>query len=55
MQGEGPYFEAVQLLFSQTARRLGLNTYERREYVEGEHSTFRRPTDQGGQLRLFDG
>jgi DNA repair photolyase len=55
MQGEGPYFEAVQLLFSQTARRLGLDTYERREYVAGASSTFRRPTDKGGQLRLFDG
>ena len=55
MQGEGPYFEAVQLLFSQTARRLGLDTYERREYADGAPSTFRRPTDKGGQLRLFDG
>ncbi|HWZ89127.1 MAG TPA: PA0069 family radical SAM protein [Polyangiaceae bacterium] len=55
MQGEGPYFEAVQLLFSQTARRLGLDTYERREYTDGVRSTFRRPTDKGGQLRLFDG
>jgi DNA repair photolyase len=55
MRGEGPYFEAVQLLFTQTARRLGLGTYEGGEYEEQSkvHSTFRRPTDQGGQLRLF--
>ena len=32
MQGEGPYFEAVQLLFTQTARRLGLGSYDRGEY-----------------------
>jgi hypothetical protein len=56
MRGEGPYFEAVQVLFTQTARRLGLATYERREYDEQAKvaSTFRRPTDKGGQLRLFD-
>jgi len=56
MRGEGPYFEAVQLLFEQTARRLGLGTYDRGEYDKEAklHSTFRRPTDAGGQLRLFD-
>jgi DNA repair photolyase len=55
MKGEGPYLEAVQLLFTQTARRLGLGSHERAEYDEAsrEHSTFRRPTDKGGQLRLF--
>ncbi|HEY4107155.1 MAG TPA: PA0069 family radical SAM protein [Polyangiaceae bacterium] len=56
MRGEGPYFEAVQLLFEQTAKRLGLGSYDRREYDREakERSTFRRPTDKGGQLRLFD-
>jgi DNA repair photolyase len=58
MQGEGPYIDAVRLLFEQTARRLGLGTREvgindeRPRRAEGE-TTFRRPTDQGGQLRLF--
>ncbi len=56
MKGEGPYIEAVQLLFAQTARRLGLGRYERGAYDKDaqEQSTFRRPTDKGGQLRLFD-
>ncbi len=56
MRGEGPYFEAVQLLFTQTAKRLGLGSYDRREYDREakERNTFRRPTDKGGQLRLFD-
>ncbi|HEX3774794.1 MAG TPA: PA0069 family radical SAM protein [Polyangiaceae bacterium] len=56
MRGEGPYFEAVQLLFEQTAKRLGLGSYDRREYDREAkaRSTFRRPTDKGGQMRLFD-
>ena len=56
MQGDGPYFEAVQLLFNQTAKRLGLGTYQNQEYdrASKQSSTFRRPTDRGGQLRLFD-
>jgi DNA repair photolyase len=55
MQGEGPYIDAVRLLFDQTARRLGLNTREMRINDErpSQASTFRRPTDKGGQLRLF--
>jgi DNA repair photolyase len=55
MRGEGPYLEAVRLLFSQTARRLGLGSYDRGEMNEAAQalSTFRRPTDKGGQLRLF--
>jgi DNA repair photolyase len=58
MQGEGPYIEAVRLLFDQTARRLGLGTREmgindeRPRRAAGE-TTFRRPADKGGQLRLF--
>ncbi|MEP7053390.1 MAG: PA0069 family radical SAM protein [Pseudomonadota bacterium] len=60
MQGDGPYIAAVQLLFAQTARRLGLGTREmgtgamneRADRAEVE-TTFRRPTDKGGQLRLF--
>ena len=56
MHGDGPYFEAVQLLFAQTARRLGLGSYQGGEYDEGSRqlTTFRRPTDKNGQLRLFD-
>jgi len=55
MQGEGPYIETVRLLFDQTARRLGLNTREMRINDErpSQASTFRRPTDKGGQLRLL--
>jgi DNA repair photolyase len=55
MQGEGPYIDAVRLLFDQTARRLGLNTREMRSNGERRSpvSTFRRPTDRAGQLRLF--
>jgi DNA repair photolyase len=55
MRGEGPYIEAVRLLFSQTARRLGLGSYDRGEMNAAAQalSTFRRPTDKGGQLRLF--
>lgn len=55
MQGEGPYIQAVRLLFDQTARRLGLGTRELDMTKEQERpaTTFRRPTDKGGQLRLF--
>ena len=61
MQGEGPYIEAVRLLFDQTARRLGLGTREmglndERPQRSKTVSTFRRPIpdcDKGGQLRLF--
>jgi hypothetical protein len=58
MQGEGPYIDAVRLLFDQTARRLGLKSREmglndERPARAGSESTFRRPTDTGGQLRLF--
>jgi DNA repair photolyase len=51
MSGEGHMFKAVELLFHQTCQRLGLNRAEghRRERT----STFRRPTDANGQLRLF--
>lgn len=56
MQGEGPYFETVQLLFAQTAKRLGLGSYRNQEYdrKSKERTTFKRPTDKGGQMRLFD-
>jgi DNA repair photolyase len=55
MRGEGPYIEAVQLLFDQTARRLGLGRYDREEMSGAAKvsNTFRRPADKGGQLRLF--
>jgi len=55
MHGEGPYIEAVRLLFDQTARRLGLVAREvgLSEPRPRSETTFRRPTDKGGQLRLF--
>lgn len=55
MRGEGPYIEAVRLLFTQTARRLGLEASERGESDPRPkaESSFRRPTGKGGQLRLF--
>jgi len=55
MQGDGPYIRAVRLLFDQTARRLGLGTREMDMTKDQERppTTFRRPTDKGGQLRLF--
>jgi DNA repair photolyase len=60
MQGEGPYIDTVRLLFDQTARRLGLKAREmggqngiNDERPAPTETTFRRPTDRGGQLRLF--
>src|SRR3954469_2864904 len=59
MQGDGPYIDAVRLLFDQTARRLGLKAREmgqngiNDERPVKTETTFRRPTDHGGQLRLF--
>jgi DNA repair photolyase len=55
MQGEGPYIDAVRLLFNQTARRLGLSRREMgiNDERPAPETTFRRPTDGGGQLRLF--
>jgi DNA repair photolyase len=51
MSGEGEFYQTVERLFHQTCARLGLNRHEghRREVT----NTFRRPTDKGGQLRLF--
>ena len=56
MQGEGHYLGAVQLLFEQTARRLGLRNREMNRVDDrpSQATTFRRPTDKGGQLRLFE-
>jgi hypothetical protein len=66
MQGEGPYIDAVRLLFDQTERRLGLKAREMggQNAINDERpvkteTTFRRPTklteptEKGGQLRLF--
>jgi DNA repair photolyase len=51
MSGEGEMYQTVERLFHQTCARLGLNAHDghRRE----PSNTFRRPTDKGGQLRLF--
>ena len=52
MRGEGPYADMIWNLFRATCARLGYQ-----QGVEDEQparaSTFRRPTDRGGQLRLF--
>lgn len=51
MSGEGEFYQTVERLFHQTCERLGLNRHEgHRRQVP---TTFRRPTDAGGQLRLF--
>jgi len=48
MQGEGEYQATLQRVFDATARRLGYG-----QHPEPRLGTFRRPTDAGGQLRLF--
>lgn len=52
MRGEGEYAEAIERLFEATAKRLGLRV--QRMEPRSEATTFRRPTDRGGQLRLFE-
>ena len=42
---------AVERLFHNTCERLGLNRDDGHRYTR--ENTFRRPTDKGGQLRLF--
>jgi len=51
MSGEGEFFQTVERLFHQTCQRLGLNQDE--GHRGARPNTFRRPTDRGGQLRLF--
>jgi DNA repair photolyase len=51
-RGEGSYAEAIAQLFERTAKKLGLETCEWRD-LDVDGTTFRRPTDRGGQLRLF--
>lgn len=51
MRGNGQYAAAVRRLFEATARRLGLASGA--APAAGTPSPFRRPTDRGGQLRLF--
>jgi DNA repair photolyase len=51
MSGEGEYASAIQQLFDQTARRLGLNSgFGMRTEPR---PTFRRPAPKKGQLKLF--
>jgi DNA repair photolyase len=52
MTGSGQYADSISQLFEATARRLGLDTGCKGS--QPSPSTFRRPTDRGGQLRLFD-
>jgi len=51
MSGEGEMFQTVERLFHTTCQRLGLNRAE--GHRGARQNTFRRPTDPGGQLRLF--
>jgi DNA repair photolyase len=51
MSGEGEMFQTVERLFHTTCKRLGLN--QREGHRSARPSTFRRPTDKHGQLRLF--
>jgi DNA repair photolyase len=48
--GEGEYADAIAGLFDRTVERLGL---VHRECSDDLPTTFRRPTDRGGQMRLF--
>jgi len=49
MRGEGEYQATLQRVFEATALRLGFGPHP-----QARLGTFRRPTDAGGQLRLFD-
>jgi DNA repair photolyase len=51
MSGEGEMYQTVEQLFHSTCARLGLNRADGHRH-DRPH-TFRRPTDRGGQLRLF--
>lgn len=53
MRGEGPYAEAVWRLFRSTTQRLGLAASRPVDHAAERAPSFRRPTDAGGQLRLF--
>lgn len=57
MRGEGQYCSAIWTLFEATAKRVGLMDRGDGKLggdpAEPAPSTFRRPTDRGGQLRLF--
>lgn len=54
MRGRGEYHDAIRALFETTARRLGLLERGPDAAPSEAGSSFRRPTDRGGQLRLFD-
>jgi DNA repair photolyase len=51
MSGEGEFYQTVERLFQNSCERLGLNRADGQR--DERASTFRRPTDKGGQLRLF--
>jgi uncharacterized protein len=64
-RGEGEYADILSQLFRKHAARLGLAVWEPMDPDAMDHagfganggglgSTFRRPTDRGGQLRLLD-
>lgn len=49
-QGEGEHAKMIEQLFKLHVQRLG---FERSPSLDEGETTFRRPTDRGGQLRLF--
>lgn len=52
-QGTGEYADVLGQLFQKHATRLGMNVWEPMDR-NAVANTFRRPTDKGGQMRLFD-
>jgi DNA repair photolyase len=51
-EGTGEYADVLHQLFRTHLARLGMNVWE--PMSDPAPSAFRRPTDTGGQLRLFD-
>lgn len=51
-RGSGEYADVLHQLFRAHLARLGMDTWE--PMADTTPSAFRRPTDAGGQLRLFD-
>jgi DNA repair photolyase len=52
-RGEGEYAAVIERIFEQTTRRVGLTSGCSNRWDEDAPSTFRRPTDRHGQMRLF--
>ncbi len=52
--GQGAHYQMIESLFAVTARKLGLSGDDESDLRDDRPTTFRRPTDRGGQMRLFD-